>query len=69
MKVEPRVVNELDAFMHDAQRLRDLDAERFRRIFALVRAYVAVFERPDESVEVFASRRAEIAPRRVKVLA
>ncbi|HVK84736.1 MAG TPA: hypothetical protein VM513_11545 [Kofleriaceae bacterium] len=69
MKYEPLVVDDLDAFLEGGRRLKELDPERFARVLALVRAYVAVYEREDEAMEVFASRRAEIAPRKVKALA
>lgn len=46
----------LDALLADGRRLRELDPERFKRVLAIVRAYVAIYERPDESEEVFLSR-------------
>lgn len=66
---EGLVVEELDAFIAASERLREVDPEKFRRIHALIRAFVALYDREIEAHEVFASRVAEIAPRRVKPLA
>jgi hypothetical protein len=54
-------VDGLDALLISARRLRDLDIARFQRVLALCRAYVAVYDRPEESDEVFASRIAQLA--------
>lgn len=66
---EGRVVEDLDAFFEAGKRLREVDPEEFRRMLALVRAFVAVYDRELETEEVFASRLAEISPRTVKALA
>lgn len=46
----------LDALLAAGRRLRELDPERFERVLSICRAYVAIYERPDESEEVFLSR-------------
>jgi len=55
-------VDGLDALLVAARRLRELDVERFQRVLALCRAYVSVYERPDEDDAIFASRLAQISP-------
>lgn len=62
-------VDGLDALLVAARRLRDLDLERFQRVLALCRTYVAIYERPDETDDVFASRLAQISPRNNKASA
>ena len=69
MKLEGLVVEDLDAFIAAGKRLREVDPEKFRRILALIRAFVSVYDRDLESPEVVASRLAEISPRRVKAIA
>ncbi len=71
MKAQPEglVVEDLDAFCDAGRRLREVDPERFRRVLALVRTYVAIYDRELESDAVFASRIAEIRPRATKALA
>lgn len=46
----------LDALLEAGRRLRDVDPERFQRVLALARAYVSIYERPEEPEEVFLSR-------------
>lgn len=43
-----------------AKRLREVDPAKFKRVVALVRTYVAAYDRPNEADEVFASRLREI---------
>jgi len=62
-------VDGLDALLASARRLRELDVERFQRVLALCRAYVAVYERPDEADEIFASRVSQISSRSPKASA
>ena len=62
-------VDGLDALLLAGRRLLELDPERFARILALCRTYVAVYDRDDESEEIFASRLAELSPRGPKALA
>ena len=54
-------VDGLDALLAAGRRLRDLDPERFERVLALCRTYVAIYERPDESEEIFLSRLKQIS--------
>jgi hypothetical protein len=49
-------VDGLDALLEAGKRLRELDVERFNRVLAICRAYVAIYERPDESEGEFLSR-------------
>ncbi len=56
-------VDGLDALVADARRLRELDPERFKKLVALCRTYVSIYERPFESDEVFMSRLAQISSR------
>ena len=63
------VVEDLEAFTEAGRRLRELDPEKFRRLLALARAFVALHDRELESNEAFVSRCAEIAPRSTKALA
>lgn len=70
MKVqEAKVVEGADAWDRQGKRLREVDPERYGRILALVRAFVALHDRDLESEELFASRCAEISPRTVKASA
>lgn len=62
-------VEGLDALLGAGRRLLELDVERFQRVLALCRAYVSVYDRPDETDDVYASRVAEISPRIVKASA
>ena len=62
-------VDGLDALLVSARRLRDLDLERFERVLALCRAYVSVYDCPDEAADVFASRVAQISTARPKASA
>lgn len=62
-------VDGLDALLVAARRLLDLDTERFQRVLALCRAYVAVYDRPGEADEIFASRVSQISPKNVKASA
>lgn len=52
-------VDGLDALLAAGRRLRELDPERFDKVLAICRAYVAVYDRPLESDEVFMSRVAQ----------
>lgn len=55
-------VDGLDALLAAGRRLRELDPERFERVLALCRAYVAIYDRPEESDEVFLSRLLQASP-------
>lgn len=54
----------LDALLAAGRRLRELDPERFSKLLAIARAYVAVFDRPDELEEVFLSRMVQVTGRK-----
>lgn len=56
MKYEPLEVDGVEALTEAGRRLRDLDPERFQRVLAICRGYVSIYERPEESEEVFLSR-------------
>lgn len=62
-------VDGLDALLVAARKLKVLDMDRFNKVLALCRAYVSVYERPEESDELFASRYAQISSRRPKASA
>ncbi len=62
-------VDGLDALLVAARRLRDLNLDHFQRVLSLCRAYVAVYDRPDELDEVFMSRIAQISSRGSKASA
>lgn len=66
---EAKDVEGLDALLAAARRLLELDPTRFRRVLAICRTYVAIYDRPDEHEDVFASRLLEMSVRKVKVLA
>lgn len=54
-------IDGLDALLVAARRLQELDRERFQIVLNLCRTYVAAFDRPEESDEIFASRLAELS--------
>lgn len=62
-------VDGLDALLVAARRLREIDPDRFRVVLNLCRTYVAAFDRPEESDEIFASRIAELRVGRPKIQA
>jgi hypothetical protein len=49
-------VDGLDALLAAGRRLRDLDPARFEKVLSICRAYVAIYDRPDEAEDVFMSR-------------
>lgn len=58
---EPVEIEGLDALLAAGRRLLELDPERFQRVLALARTYVSIYERPEESEDVFASRLQQIS--------
>lgn len=58
---EPVDVDGLDALLAAGRRLLELDPDRFAKLLALCRTYVAIYERPEEPEKVFLSRIAQIA--------
>lgn len=61
-RVESIEVDGLDAWTSAGKKLREVDLERFERVLTLARTYVAIYERPDETEEVFLSRLRQLAP-------
>lgn len=59
-------IHGLDALLVAGRRLLELDADSFAKVLAAARALVAVYERPDEPDEIFASRLAQIQPGRTR---
>jgi hypothetical protein len=55
-------VDGLDALIEAGRRLRDLDPVRFERVLAICRGFVAIYDRPDESEDVFLSRLRQALP-------
>lgn len=55
-------VDGLDALIEAGRKLRELDPERFQRVLAIARGFVSLYERPDESEEVFLSRLRQAMP-------
>ncbi len=62
-------VDGLDALLVAARRLKDLNLDGFQRVLSLCRAYVSVYDRPDELDEIFMSRIAQISSRSGKASA
>lgn len=59
----------LDALLVAARRLLEVDRARFEIVLKLCRGYVAAYDRPDESDEIFASRLAELTLQKPKAQA
>jgi hypothetical protein len=57
---EPVDVDGLDALLAAGRRLLELDPDRFKKLLALCRTYVAIYERPGEAEDVFLSRIAQV---------
>ncbi len=58
----------LDALLVAARRLQEINPDAFAQVLAAARAFVAAYDRPDESDTVFASRLVQILPRRSRLL-
>jgi len=56
-------VDGLDALLAAGRRLLEIKPEAFAKVLAAARAFVAIYDRPEEPDEVFASRLQQIAPR------
>jgi hypothetical protein len=52
----------LDALVEAARRLLAVDPERFLRVLALARAYVSVYDRPQEGLVEVMARCSAISP-------
>lgn len=57
-------VDEMLRWAEAGRRLRARDPERFRRALELARTYLSIYEKPDESDEVFQARLALIRGRK-----
>lgn len=66
MKLEQVGVDALEAWDAAGRRLSRVDPERFSRVLALARAYVANHDRELENQATFQSRIAQIVPAKVK---
>lgn len=60
-------VDGLDELLKAGRRLLELDPERFRRVLGICKAYVAAYDCPEESHEMFLCRlkQASAAPKAV----
>lgn len=56
-------IHGLDALIAAGKRLLELDPEAFGKVLAAARAFVSIYERPNEADEIFASRIKQIQPR------
>jgi hypothetical protein len=56
-------VHGLDALLVAGRKLLEINPEAFAKVLAAARAFVSIYERPDEPEEIFASRIKEIGPR------
>jgi hypothetical protein len=56
-------IDGLDALLAAGRRLLELDSDAFAKVLAAARALVSVYERPEETDEIFASRISQIRPR------
>lgn len=65
---ESRVLEALEAWTDAGRRLAEYDPEKFQQILSITRAFVALFERGVEEVEVYRSRIAQISTRKSKLL-
>jgi len=61
-------IHGLDALLVAGRRLLEIDPDSFAKVLAAARALVAIHERPDEPDEIFASRLAQIRPKRQRLL-
>lgn len=65
---ESRAVDALEAWTDAGRRLIGYDPEKFQQILSITRAFVALFERGVEEIEVYRSRIQQISPRKSKLL-
>jgi hypothetical protein len=61
-------VQGLDALLAAGRRLQEVNPDAFAKVLAAARAFVAIYERPDEPEEVFVSRLQQINPKGPRVL-
>lgn len=53
-------VSAIDALLLAGRRLLEINPSAFGKVLAAARAFVAIYERPDEDESIFASRLAQI---------
>ncbi len=61
-------VEAIDALLLAGRKLLEINPRAFAKVLAAARAYVAIFERPDEEDEVFASRLRQISSKESELL-
>lgn len=61
-------VEGLDALLVAGRKLQELNPDAFAKVLAAARAFVAIYERPEEPDAVFASRLAQIYPKGPRLL-
>lgn len=69
MQVPCGLVEDLGALTEAGRRLREVDPDKFRRVLALMQAFVALHEPVLESEEAFAARCVEINAGKNKAVA
>lgn len=62
-------IDGLDALLAAGRRLLEVDPERFTKILGLARTFVAIYDRPEETEDVFESRLAQISSKTTKAVA
>lgn len=65
---ESRTIDALEAWTEAGRKLISYDADKFQQILSITRAFVALFERGVEELEVYRSRIQQISPRKSKLL-
>lgn len=61
-------IHGLDALLVAGRRLQEINPDAFAKVLAAARAFVAIYERPDEDDAIFASRISQINPRGPRLL-
>lgn len=61
-------IHGLDALLAAGRRLQEINPDAFAKVLAAARAFVAIYERPDETDQVFASRLQQIYPKGPRTL-
>jgi hypothetical protein len=61
-------VQGLDALLVAGRRLQEINPDAFAKVLAAARAFVAIFDRPDEPRAIFESRLRQIAPKGDRLL-
>lgn len=68
VSTEGQVIDGAEAWIDAGRRLLRHDPEKFRRMLSIARAFVALYERGIEDVEVYRSRISQISSRKSKIL-